>query len=352
MNLASNLLDEPGLAKVLIEKKLITRRAFVAGDVRLTLADRRNRNAKITIAGADGLFAKQAKTQEALGTIRKEAEMLKFLAGVHDDLSDYLPRQICFDEELCLLVTGLIPDGRSLQYILTQGDLGLGHAAAAGVILANLHKRSMRHDDRSAKLPPPILALNNPHASLLGNLSPANMQLIEAIQSDHELSAGMDRLRADWRLTSMIHGDAKWDNMVVAPGAFVLVDWELATIGDPRWDVGTVFSSFFSAWIASTPMAFGAGGDLMMRESQLSIDKLRPTARMFWLSYKGVSELGSLNFFRDEAMAYCAGRLIQTAFEYMQDAARLTANAIYMIQMAANILRDPRRVAELLLGTR
>jgi tRNA A-37 threonylcarbamoyl transferase component Bud32 len=349
----SVLHDEPELARVLIEKKFISRKSFVEGDIRFTLADRRNRNVKITLLGAGGLFTKQAKTREALTTLRHEAAVLDLLNATQDGLNRHIPRKISFDPELGLLVIELIPNGRSLHEVLMQsGKMEPGHARTLGVVLAGIHNRVTPDWSEHDILPPYTLGLNTPHYTLLNYLSPANLRLLEAIQNDEVLSAGMDDLRANWQPTAFIHGDAKLDNIVVAPDAFLLVDWELATVGDPRWDVGSVFSSFLSNWIASMPMAHGARHDLMAREARLPLDKLQAASRRFWHAYATTSGLDLSGRFRDEATAYCGGRLVQTAYEYMQVAPRLTANAIYMIQMAANILKDPRQAADFLLGKR
>ncbi|MET3135044.1 hypothetical protein AAKU55_005347 [Oxalobacteraceae bacterium GrIS 1.11] len=345
------LLDETQLARVLIEMDLVSRKAFVGGSVRFTLADRRNRNVKIALEGTDGLFTKQAKSYEALITLQRESAALDLLSLTEDDLSNHLPKKIAFNNGFGLLVTKLIADGRSLHDVLLHsGRIQARHARMAGAVLAGVHRRAIpANHDHGIRIPH-TLELNRPHYTLLNSLSPANLKLLEAIQNDHALSSGLDRLRANWQPCAFIHGDAKLDNMVVARDSVSLVDWELATIGDPRWDVGTVFSSFLSNWVGSMPMAHGASHELMTREARLHIDKLQTSARWFWLAYASTSGLDPSGPFREEAMAYCGGRLMQTAYEYMQHASRLTANAIYMMQMAANILWNPSQGAEFLLG--
>ena len=345
------LLGEQELAKVLIEKKLISRREFVRGDIRFTFAERRNRNVKVIVKDAEGLFTKQAKTEEAITTLRHEASVLNGLCATQDDLSKYITRNLEFDFAFSLLVSPLIANGHSMHDIfMQQKHVELEHSKVAGAALAHLHNRHIPANSYSMRIPPYTLELNRPHYTLLRNLSPANERLLEAIQNDEELSAGLDGLRANWTPTSLIHGDAKLDNMVVAPHAFLLVDWELAIVGDPRWDVGTVFSSLLSSWIASMPMAHGANLELMTRQAWLPFSAVAAAARPFWLTYATTRGLDPSRGFLEQATSYCGGRLVQTAYEYMQHAPRLTANAIHMIQLAANILKDPSRAVQLLLG--
>ena len=49
--------------------------------------------------------------------------------------------------------------------------------------------------------------------------------------------AGLDRA---WRPRTVVHGDVKFDNVLVAGGRLVLVDWELAGRGEPAWDLAGV----------------------------------------------------------------------------------------------------------------
>jgi aminoglycoside phosphotransferase (APT) family kinase protein len=49
---------------------------------------------------------------------------------------------------------------------------------------------------------------------------------------------------------SMLHNDFKYDNVVLDPGLndiIALLDWEMATIGDPRMDLGTTLSYWVEA---------------------------------------------------------------------------------------------------------
>ena len=66
--------------------------------------------------------------------------------------------------------------------------------------------------------------------------------------------------------TCLIHGDFKWDNLVLDPNDFTKVlgvlDWEMATIGDPLMDLGTVLSY----WIEAGDPPFGRVECFLTRE--------------------------------------------------------------------------------------
>ncbi|QKC95909.1 phosphotransferase [Mesorhizobium sp. NZP2298] len=350
MNLPA-LLAEPELIQLLIGKGLISRKDFVSKDVRLSLAERRNRNVKITIGGSSGLFTKQAKSNIAVATIFRESTVLDLLSSTQDDLSHYLPRKLAYDAKLGLLISALIPNGRSLHDILMQQrTLPHGHAQAAGRALACLHNRAVPGNLANILQSDPPIQWNRPHYSVLRNISPANVRLLLAVQNDAELSEGLDDLQSNWSRTSVIHGDAKLDNIVISPDGLALVDWELSTTGEPGWDVGTVFAGLLFSWIASMPMAQGTNHDLMAREASLPLSGIQNAAAQFWGTYASAAGVDSKSEFLHNAIRFCGARLVQTAYEYMQYSSRLTANAIYLLQVAANLIKSPDRGVGLLLA--
>ena len=61
-----------------------------------------------------------------------------------------------------------------------------------------------------------------------------------------------EHLPADGARSSLIHNDYKYDNLVLAPDdltrVVAVLDWEMATIGDPLMDLGTSLGY----WVEST----------------------------------------------------------------------------------------------------
>lgn len=52
------------------------------------------------------------------------------------------------------------------------------------------------------------------------------------------LVQGLRRARGAWRALTLVHGDLKHDNLLqAADGSFALIDWEMARLGDPAWDL-------------------------------------------------------------------------------------------------------------------
>jgi aminoglycoside phosphotransferase (APT) family kinase protein len=58
------------------------------------------------------------------------------------------------------------------------------------------------------------------------------------LAANPELRRGFRRTRERWRPTALVHGDLRWANALVDGERVRLIDWELACLGDPAWDVG------------------------------------------------------------------------------------------------------------------
>ena len=68
-------------------------------------------------------------------------------------------------------------------------------------------------------------------------------QLLGAV-SDAGVIAGLRAARARWSRLCLVHGDLKHDNVLVCGAGgdrlVVLVDWEMARLGDPAWDLAAL----------------------------------------------------------------------------------------------------------------
>lgn len=74
---------------------------------------------------------------------------------------------------------------------------------------------------------------------------PTISTLLREASSDPVLVAGLREARGLWKSLSLVHADLKHDNVLLEPlpegGSRVRVlDWEMARIGDPAWDLATL----------------------------------------------------------------------------------------------------------------
>lgn len=157
-----------------------------------------------------------------------------------------------------------------------------------GTLLKNFHESELTASSPFAL--PWILAMDkNTHAYL---------DVIE-----DETNTTLDRKKlvdiADlWNPTSFIHGDLKFDNMIVDVADIRLIDWELGSVGDVAWDIATVLQEYF------------------LYAGQLHASNIHPTE--VWQN-KCVSAFFNAYGFETElscrVMKFTAIRLVQAAIE-------------------------------------
>jgi aminoglycoside phosphotransferase (APT) family kinase protein len=157
----------------------------------------------------------------------------------------------------------------------------------------------------------------------------------------------------------MIHGDARWENLIAVPGAgagrstrIKLVDWESGGTGDPAWDVGTVVGDYLSAWLLSIPVTASSPPEQLLELARLPLSSMQPSIHAFWTAYARAMELHGSSAVDAlvRAVRYAAARLVHTALEQTQSSSRLTGNVVLLLQLSHNILQRPEEATARLLG--
>jgi aminoglycoside phosphotransferase (APT) family kinase protein len=199
----------------------------------------------------------------------------------------------------------------------------------------------------------------HPDLGVFGDLSDATLRLLRAVQGSSALCDALDRLRDGWTREALVHGDIKWENWLVAGGAtggrqprLKLVDWEFADLGDPCWDVGSVFADYLTLWLFSIPITGEQPPDRFLELARYPLERIQPALRAFWRVYVGRMGLDAAAADRAlrRATAYGAARLVQSAFERTQVSFRLTGDLLYVVQLALNMLQRPQEAIVHLLG--
>ena len=73
------------------------------------------------------------------------------------------------------------------------------------------------------------------------------------------------------------------------------VDWEMAGVGDPCWDAGTVFSECLSTWLRSTPVTRETPPEDFLPLAGFPLRRMQPAMRSFWRSYAQLASRISSN---------------------------------------------------------
>ena len=353
-------MNKNDLVHYLLERGLLDYRAVVDGDVAVFEGVRRHRNYSVLRRDGPGLFVKQMQPDQAMSaqTLLKEAACYALMESdpALAPIAAMMPRFRAYDPDRHILVMELIGDGENLTELhRRENQFPLHVAQRVGIMLAGYHDVSAREllPRANAMLfpgqPPWILSFHLMPRGSVQNLSAANGQFMEILQRYPDFGQSLDRIRAGWRRDVLIHGDMKFDNLVArnGSGTMVVVDWELADVGDSAWDVASILQAYLTWWIATiNPSTPGETSAMYPLES------IQPAVRAFWDAYAGARRLGGPAADEElvRAVSYAGARMLQTVYESMAFAPALTPNAIWQVQACVNILKEPRAATADLLA--
>lgn len=362
------LLTADRAAHYLLDRGLIDRAAAVDGDLLIVDASSRNRNFKVVSRRGPSCFVKQVQQPDpqSIAFLQREASCAWLAANdpQYAALAPLIPAFRHYDQARHILVLELLPDGESMgEHHRRLGRFPLEPAARLGKALAAYHAgvRPEEGQGSAALFPramPWILSAHRMAGSSL-NSSPANQQLVQIIARYGDFHTHLDALRARWRYDAFIHGDMKWENVLVYPHngdvadlEIKIVDWETADVGDAAWDVGAIIQAYLTFWILSLPIAPGASPAQFLGNAMYPIEGMQPAVRAFWLAYVQAAAVpvAAQRELLARSTGYAAARMLQTAYEYMHQAPQVTSNALALLQVSLNILPDPAGAAAELLN--
>jgi aminoglycoside phosphotransferase (APT) family kinase protein len=288
-------------------------------------------------------------------------------AAVYESLScmpairKFIPRFHEYDADRHVLV---------LEFIPTAVDLATYHhnlrrppirvATAIGANLAELHCISTGQSQSERTEPrPSALTLHRPHVRMARDCSPACLNLIRILQNTDGYGPCLDELNRSWAATALIHRDIRLKNfLLTAPvrtmrhADLKLIDWELACVGDPRWDIGSALGNYLSLWLESIPTTAMADLAQATALAKCPLSSIQPAIRACWKTYSTRRGLASEAAERMlvGTVGFAAARLVQTAYEAAQGSIMLTTTGVLHLQLAFNMLARPEETVAHLYG--
>lgn len=360
------MLSVDNVVPFLLERGLIDRNWIIDGSLSIRSIARRNRNLEVEGPGNHGFFIKQPDEPLDGGgnTLRCEAAFHRFCREntAVADLARIVPRLVCDDDDEGVLVFELIPNAINLRSG-SESDhrLALGPLAARplGMALGKLHRVARQADPQHeprlgwlSQAKPRILNVHEPRAAMLANLSAANFELLHVLQAQNGPGEYLARLSKLWRAETIIHGDIRFDNVLVprARGGqesdctqIWIVDWEMVQFGDPAWDLAGALHEYLVVWVDSMPLSDDLAAEQIISQAHVSLFTLRSVIRTFWSGYRSAAGLSAAaaDALLLRAVAFSAARLIQSAFELSYEADRLAGRSVILLQLSANLLAEP-----------
>ena len=339
--------------------------SVVDGDLVIVDASGRNRNFKVLRKHGQSLFVKQIRNWNSQAAAMLQCEAACYFLARNDPdfkaLAPLIPDLYDFDLDRQTLITAFISDGEDLwEHLRRVGKISTSVAGELGKCFGAFHRESdtrllnSPHASVFPKQIPWILSAERRNSHPFKELSPATSQLFDHVESTG-LSAVLDELRNEWRVSTLMHGDMRLENCILVQRStdapdLKIVDWELADLGDRCWDVGSIVQAFLATHIISIPPVEGKL-DLGALLIHPSLTNLQPAIRSFWQSYaaelRNPKESNGILFQR--CLRYGAARMVQSAYESMQFTPHFSRNALHLLEVSSDILTKPSSAAEQLL---
>jgi len=348
---------------------LVSERDVLEENFAVVEVGRRNRNFKILRGRGGSLFVKQVPLvhPETVSSFIKEAACAQIAAEAAEPsaLRAVTPQLKRYDPETHVLAYGLLESAETLaELVVRNGAIPLPLTGRLARTLAACHLETARPAALSrvaaalSGQPPWVLVIGQNAEMVMPNMNQGRRQVVDAIRATPELYHGLLDLQTRWRRLCLIHGDMKWDNvlLVTLPDGkqeLRLIDWELADLGDPLWDLASLLGSFLQHWLLNIPLQH-MQGDLQqaLTHAPVPIAAVQGAARELWTGYlsaaRGELPVG-IEFFAD-TVRLVGARLVLLAFELLPNEAALTPHAAFALQLARYLLAQPVQAASDLLG--
>jgi hypothetical protein len=330
----------------------------------------RNRNFRVLGGPGHIFFLKQAPRSEigTTGPLAVEASLYEWVATDPRaaGLRQALPRRRHYDPERSILVLELVTEAAHPHVLDTEAS-PLYLAALRRLVattLAACHGLPIGPESAIApalpRAAPWVFDLARPAPASLRELAPAQLIVIQALQSRPEAVAALDRLRDDWQPIRLIHGDFKWNNILVQqdstgmPVRMLLLDWEMAQLGDPAWDLGAAFHAFITEAVLGLETTDGTKPEAAAGLLGAVLARLLPAHRDFWSQYLEAARLteAEARDLLDRLPGHVAARLLKSAFEWSQAEVQMPRRAAAILQLGINMLLRPDAAREVVLGLR
>jgi aminoglycoside phosphotransferase (APT) family kinase protein len=161
-----------------------------------------------------------------------EADAISFARGIRPA---NVPEVVDVDAEgLVIVMTAAPLDMESWKFRLLNGDIDPAVGRSLGAALADWHSRSSSD--------PAVLSRFADRTYFFQLRVSPFFQRVAEVNNDlaHKIEAVVERMMQ--RTVCLVHGDFSPKNVLVGDGSFWVIDWEIAHIGDPAFDLAFLVS--------------------------------------------------------------------------------------------------------------
>jgi aminoglycoside phosphotransferase (APT) family kinase protein len=304
----------------------------------------------IALTGGQRIFLKRDAAERS-AFLEQEAAVLTALSA--NGSSQLAPRLIDFDPEQRLLITesvdGYVPLDRHLRRTLLADSAA---ATAAGLALSRLHEHAPEMSGTAARIPFPLAEIA-PLTPEDFAARPAGYAQLAAVL--HQSRHAVEKLRSRWRHSHFIHGDFKADNLLLridprfkGEPPIVIVDWEMAGVGDPLWDIGSFVGSLLLTWMQALAPAAASADALAGQDA----NPARRQIGYFLLTCRHMAPkvLAATDSFAATAFQYAGIFMLHRVAVGLDITGHLDRAASLLLTFGGSLLNHPERAVASLLG--
>jgi aminoglycoside phosphotransferase (APT) family kinase protein len=317
---------------------------------------------RVSTKAGRGWIVKQASPLDAthVRMLDREAafcRMLDVLPWTHG-LRSIVPRLRAYDPGVHALIVQYLPHETAWNYLRRKTANAKELGSAIGRTLARAHVRVPSDVPKSAMFSaklPWILQLNRVPAEDISE--PATRALLDVIRSDSWLTRRLVDLERGWRIDTLIHGDAKLDNVIVKMSGRChawLVDWAFAGEGDPAWDVGSTLQSALVLWLYGVDVRREHSIDESVSQAAFPVALVQSFAGALLESYRAARELTQARWrlMLPRVIRYSGVALMQSALGDARSQQTYSPRQIVALQMGKELIAAPLRAMREFLDTR
>ena len=326
--------------RYLLERRFVFPSEIVSGDFHVHSCSRRNRNFSVQSAGRH-YFVKQAGKWTAGARTGIETEAILYHGTCANDefhfLRDHVPSCHSYDPAASVLILDYLQDHCALDDFSRRfsPSIAIQSGRTLAILHANTTAESFRND--ASQSPPWIFNVEAFDEQTMPEVSEGRRAFVQMLRRHPEFADLLKDMSSEWRPQCLIHGDFKLPNVLYCEQKYELriVDWESMQWGDPLWDIATLLQSYWNFYIR--------------QPRQFSLELIQPALCGVLQGYAETARFASSETI-PKLIRFAGARMLQSAYEYLEDAERLDAPAVRLMQASLNVMEQPAHAAELFLG--